>query len=427
MGTWRQAHWEPEDGSGLPRTDRRGGAYLTYTPNLLHGQPLTLDPKVDELLATAERAVRQLRTDFGVPGIARLLLRSEAIASSQIEGIAPSARNVALAELTTDEPVPRISDQARLVANNMTVVREATSRLVTADRVSVEDITQLHSCLLRDQPHLHGIRRVQNWIGGSARSPIGAQFVPPSPAEVPGLLEDLVNYLNGASHSPIVQAALVHVQFETIHPYSDGNGRVGRALIHTVLTRRGLTSDAILPVSLILATFRDRYVSALNAYRHRDAPGATAAAYQQWIEVFAQTVQRSAELAAGLSRDLRQLNRVWAKRLEQHRRSRGHVRGLRSDSAVASILAGLPATPVLTPGTAGQIHGVSGTAALKALDELAAAGILSTTRLSQRRCAYIADEILDLVTLSERQLASTRFDTRLSKPNRPMPARPDRK
>lgn len=89
---------------------------------------------------------------------------------------------------------------------------------------------------------------------------------------MPGLLEDLVNYLNGASHSPIVQAALVHAQFETIHPYSDGNGRVGRALIHTVLTRRGLTSDAILPVSLILATFRDRYVSALNAYRHRDAP-----------------------------------------------------------------------------------------------------------------------------------------------------------
>lgn len=103
------------------------------------------------------------------------------------------------------------------------------------------------------------------------------------------------------------------------------------------------------------------------------------------------------------------------------------MRGLRSDSAVASILAGLPATPVLTPGIAGQIHGVSGTAALKALDELAAAGILSTTRLSQRRRAYIADEILDLVTLSGCQLASTRFDTRLSKPNRPVPARPDRK
>ncbi|MDO4718775.1 MAG: hypothetical protein Q4B08_14595, partial [Propionibacteriaceae bacterium] len=70
MGTWRQARWEPEDGSGLPRAGRRGGAYLTYTPNLLNGQPLTLDPKVDELLATAERAVRQLRTDSDLPGIA---------------------------------------------------------------------------------------------------------------------------------------------------------------------------------------------------------------------------------------------------------------------------------------------------------------------------------------------------------------------
>lgn len=116
-----------------------------------------------------------------------------------------------------------------------------------------------HGQALPDERH-HGLREVQNWIGGNDWNPLDAQFVPPPPHHVEALMDDLVSYMNGGVHAPLVQAALVHSQFETIRPYTDGNGRVGRALIHTVLTRRGLTPSAVLPVSLVLLTRSDAYL-----------------------------------------------------------------------------------------------------------------------------------------------------------------------
>lgn len=178
-------------------------------------------------------------------------------------------------------------------------------------------------------------------------------------------MNDLIAYLNGASHSPIVQAALVHAQFETIHPFTDGNGRVGRALIHTVLTRRGLTPEAVLPVSLVLSTLRDDYVRGLTTYRHGDAVGSDAAHASRaaWIEVFASAVSTAAGQAAHLAVDLAALRADWEERLAASRARQGKVRGVRRDSATALILRDLPATPVLTSTTVQRIYGVSHVAA----------------------------------------------------------------
>ena len=423
MGTWRAAHWEADDASGVPRAERRGGVYHTYTPDPLVGNPLVLDPALDHAVARTERAVRAVQADHDLIGIARFLLRSEAIASSRIEGIAPSARNVGLAELAVSESVPRVDSEARLVAQNMTVVRTATSRLVVEPEVTVDHIVDLHRSLMPDQPDLHGVRTRQNWIGGASRTPIGAEFIPPAPDEVPELLADLVTYLNGATHSPIVQAALVHAQFETIHPFADGNGRVGRALIHTVLTRRGLTPGALLPVSLVLATLRDDYVTALNSYRV-DGVGATAA-MGDWIAVFTRALGIAVEQSRSISQELAEVRDRWSRLLDADRARRGAVRALRGTSATAAVLADLPSTPVLTPATVTRIHGVSHPAAVNALSELAAAGILSVRSLGRARKAYLADDVLDLVTRSERRLASTQFDTRVGPPNRVVPARPE--
>ena len=208
-----------------------------------------------------------LRSSASLAGVARFLLRSEAIASSMIEGISPSPQQVALAELAQDEPIRGFGDQARLVANNITILERATAQLVESDLVSVGDVQQLQSALLIEKRH-HGLRTVQNWIGGSNWHPMEADFVPPPPQQVPELMEDLMAYLNGSAHAPLVQAALVHAQFETIHPFTDGNGRVGRALIHCVLARRRLTPTAMLPISLVLATLRDTYIDGLTAYRY---------------------------------------------------------------------------------------------------------------------------------------------------------------
>src|SRR5699024_7182954 len=140
---------------------------------------------------------------------------------------------------------------------NMTAVREATDTSAAAAEFTADHIVALQHSLLADAPRPHGLRDAQNWVGGSQHHPLDAEFVPPVPHHVAPLMDDLVEYINGAAHSPLVQAALAHAQFETIHPFADGNGRVGRTLIHTVLTRRGLTTDSILPVSMVLATVRD--------------------------------------------------------------------------------------------------------------------------------------------------------------------------
>jgi Fic family protein len=167
-------------------------------------------------------------------------------------------------------PVRGFTDNARLVANNISALKRAARELAFAPIVTAQGITDLHGALLPDHD-LQGLRTAQNWIGGSAWHPLGADFVPPPPARVQALIDDLAEYASGAAHAALVQAGLVHAQFETIHPFADGNGRVGRALIHTVLTRRGLTRTAVLPVSLVLLTRSDAYVRGLTAYRY-DGP-----------------------------------------------------------------------------------------------------------------------------------------------------------
>lgn len=429
MGRWEDAYWDGDPHAPAPRRDRLSGAYQCYVPDLLVGMPLVLSRTTDALISECERRVRGVRgSTSDLAGISRFLLRSEAIASSRIEGIAPSARQVALAELGQTEDVRGVSDQAHLVANNMTVVREATTRLVAIDHVTVGDIAELHASLLPEETHHHGIRLVQNWIGGSDWHPIGADFVPPPAELVPDLMADLTTYLAGGLHSPVVQSALVHAQFETIHPFTDGNGRVGRALIHTVLARRGMVNDALLPISLVLSTLRDRYIAGLTAYRSAVDPLSpdAMAARDQWIATFAEVTILACDQAERIADELADVRADWLSRLDASRRERGSTRALRSDSATALILADLPATPVLTPATVQRIHGVSHVAANKALDELADAGILNTRNIAPGRRAFVADDVLDLITWAERRLASTRFDTRQVQPHPGVAAAPEK-
>ena len=428
MATWEGVHWESRIESGAPKSEQRSGLYRRYVPDLLDGVGLTVDGELSRRVMKVERNLLTLNGPGaeGLAGIARFLLRSEAIASSQIEGIAPSTQQVALAELGQSESVRGVSEQARLVANNMTVVREATTALVEAESVSVDDIVGLHRSLLPDELQHHGLRTVQNWIGTSSSTPVGAAFVPPDPGRVPELMHDLVDYLNGAAHAPLIQAAMVHAQFETIHPFTDGNGRVGRALIHTVLARRGLTDRAVLPVSLVLATLRDRYLDGLTSFRHARPATSTEAseAIGTWLATFIDAAAIAVEQSKTLAAGIQELRESWTQRLTEHRASVGLRPSPRADSAVARLLNHLPEAPVVTTTTLTKILGVSAPAAGSALDELTRAGILTGKAIERGAKAYLAREVLDLVTVSERALASTQFDTRISPPNRDVPAAP---
>lgn len=429
MSEWAEALWTSSVESGVPRRDRREGPYRRFVPDRLEQLPLAISGDLARTAARTERAVRALDEPGGeaLASIARFLLRSEAIASSRIEGLAPSPQQVALAELGQQESVRGVSEQARLVANNMTVVRGATTRLVESEEVRVEDIVDLHRSLLPDEPRHHGLRTVQNWIGGSDWHPIGADFVPPDPNDVPGLMEDLVDYLNGAAHAPLIQAAIVHAQFETIHPFTDGNGRVGRALIHTVLSRRGLTSTAVLPISLVLATLSERYVGGLTDFRHACPPSSAeaAAGVQAWLATFVNAALLAADESARLVREVELLRHEWLERVAAYRSAAGVRERPRADSATAKLLRLLPEAPVLTTATVRRILAVSNPSAITALEELKNAEVLVPRRIERGSSAYVATEVLDLVTMAERRLASTKFDTRTSPVVRPVPALPE--
>jgi len=262
-----------------------------------------------------------------------------------------------------------------------------------------------------------GIRKTQNWIGGSSYHPLDAEFVPPPPELVPGLMADLVAYLDGAVHGPLVQAALVHAQFETIHPFGDGNGRVGRALIHAVLRRRGLVPAPVLPVSMVLHTKSDRYVRGLQAFR--TDPGDERAAMEgivRWIEVFTDAADSAVDQAERVASEITQLRAEWTRTMSTHREASGLRGAVRADSVAARLLNDLPASPVLTAGIVADTYRTSQVAARRALDELAEAGVLRKRSVGPRVTGYFAHDVLDIVGAAERRLASTRFDTRAAPP-----------
>ncbi len=427
MADWDDAVWPAVD-SAPTRADRRGGPYSTYRPDLLVERPLALAADVSELAGRVEASVRRLGElpgTRGLEGLARFLLRSEAIASSRIEGLQVSPQQVGLAEVAEEESLTaeNVNRTAKKVAANISALRRATHELADANRLSVAGVEGLQTLLLADEPHLHGVRDVQNWIGGSDYHPLAAEFVPPAPPLVPALVADLVAYMNGGDHAPLVQAGLVHAQFETIHPFRDGNGRVGRALIHTVLVRRGLTRQAILPISPVLLTRSQEYVQGLTDYRY-SGPATSAQGQQgvsQWLRVFLQAVGTAVTQAEEFATSLEELRLRWEQDLAVKRREQNLREIPRADSATSRILATLQEHPVLTTASAMRLFEVSRPAAVTALDELAAAGVLVKRRLDRRTGGYLAMDVFAVITTAERQLASTRWDTGTGKPARPTP------
>jgi Fic family protein len=399
-------------------------------PDRLLGRPLVLDPAVDSQAGRAERAVRGLLDApgaGGLEGLARFLLRSEAIASSRIEGLAVSPQQVGLAELAAAQGLSGrgLSSSARLVANNITALARASADLTTGPAFTVENVCDLHAALLPDEPE-HGLRTVQSWVGGSDWHPLDAEFVPPPPESVVDLMTDLVTYGSGGAHAPLIQAGLLHAQFETIHPFRDGNGRVGRALIHTVLIRRGLTRHRVLPVSLVLLTRSDEYVAGLTDYRYAGDPDSEVAraGVSRWLCMWLDAIETAVDQSRRFVAELAELRQAWDDAHARHRTRLGRRAAARGDSAAARLLGQLPEAPVLTARSVQTLLDVSFQTARAAVEELAQAGILHRRRVERGTTAYLARDVFDLLAVTERRLASTRWDTREATPQRAVPAGP---
>jgi Fic family protein len=308
------------------------------------------------------------------------------------------------------------------VLSNIDAMRSAVDLAVSTNPFALDDLLTIHRTLMARSPTPHAagqIRTEQNWIGGSPYNPCSAAFVPPPPEHLAGLLDDLLAYVNGDDHSPLAQAALAHAQFETIHPFADGNGRTGRALVHVVLRRRGLAPAFVPPVSLVLATWSESYVNGLMTFRHLAEPDSAArsAAASEWLRIFATATHRACIDAERYASQIDAITATWRARL-------GRVR---ANSSVERVLEVLPGAPVLSVASAAQLIGRSKARTTDAINTLATAGILRQRNIGKERYrVFEAVDVLDLFTGLERALASPTGDTRATAPVRQVPARPQR-
>ena len=314
-------------------------------------------------------------------------LRAEALGSSFIEGLRASNKRLALAAYA-----PVAADvTARAVLGNVRAMERAVAVGTKDGEFELDDLLDIHRTLLKGttEERFAGIVRAeQNWIGGRGLSPADAAFVPPPHDRVPALLDDLVAFVNLDDLPAIAQAAIAHAQFETIHPFGDGNGRAGRCLIHVILGRRGVAPRFVPPVSVVLATNARRYVAGLTDFRE----GRT----DDWIGGFADSVSTAASAT----------QRLWARIDALLADLIARAGSPRRDSVARKIILGLPAQPVVSADTAAERYGVTATAARAALNQLQATGVLVPTRVGRRRGRdWISDALFKLLDNFEHELS----------------------
>lgn len=332
-----------------------------------------------ELAGRAQHRVLELNrrdpSPSSLEGLARYLLRSEALASSQIEGLSISHRKLAQAS---------IADQGRFEAQEilatMAAMDEAIAIGARSGPIEAADIADIHRRIAIVAPldRIAGIvREEQSWIGGA--SPPEAEFVGPPWEAVLPLVADLCTFLNRDDLPAVVQAAIAHAQFETIHPFGDGNGRVGRCLIHVVLRRRGIAPSYVPPVSLVLGANKDAYIAGLTDFQEDQV--------ERWTAQFARAVEAAAREAEGFGDAIKELQSSWISRAEP----------MRSDAAARVVIANLPAFPYITAAIVQRLTGKSNRTAITALEHLGEAGILTRHRNQRLGDAWEAKELFVLL------------------------------
>lgn len=365
-----------------------GRRIRAFVPARLVSRELALDvPTAGRTAAAATEVAHAAEAlDPDIEPLARLLLRTEGIASSYIEGVTAPVVDVVLAE----ELIGRqAAGTATWVAANLAAVTEAVAGADATTTLSIETLCGWHCTLMSGSPtperYVGVVRDEQGWIGGT--SPLDAHLVTPPAGELGGLLDDLIAYVNRVDVDPIAQAAISHAQFEIIHPFGDGNGRVGRVLVAWVLTRR-LALLVPPPVSVAIAADVAGYSSGLVLFRLGD--------HLSWIKWFADVVATGGRAQRALIVNVEHVKEQWRDRLDAVERK------TRSDAAVFAALGLLPRHLVLTSRMLADELGISRKAALATLHRLSRVGILvehGTVRREtpgQPASLFVSQELLGL-------------------------------
>jgi Fic family protein len=332
----------------------------------------------------AARAIASLESEGRhLAALGDLLVRTEAVASSRIEHIYADLDEVARASIGEHAAETAVRTVASMRAlGNLTLSCDGGAPLTE------RAILQAHAQLLADDPlegHLAGqYRSQQNWIGGSDHSPRGAVHVPPPHDLVQDRMRDLVAFANRDDLPSLAQAAVVHGQFEAIHPFTDGNGRVGRGIISALLRRRAVTKTIVVPVAAAMLADVDTYCDRLKDYRDGN-PDAL-------ISYLAEAAVSACEASEESAKHLATLPEQWHDLVRPRR-----------GSAAATLIDNLMANSILDITRAESVTGVSRPRTYEAIDRLNEAGVLDEITGGGRNRIWVASDVMtELRTLEER-------------------------
>ncbi|MDZ8200735.1 Fic family protein [Microbacterium sp. SSW1-59] len=357
-------------GADAERT-ARGATYRSTVPAAIAQLGPVPSPEAAAAADVAARELSRLDAELGgrVAAFAPVLLRSEAASSSQIENITASARAIFSAELGA-----KTSRNAEMVTAN---TRAMTAAIELADDVTPDSIARMHEVLMAGQSrHTPGQWRDEAvWIGTRSDSPIGAEFVAPHHSRIEALIEDVTAFARRADIAPLVQVAVAHAQFETIHPFTDGNGRTGRALAQSLMRHRRVTLNVAVPVSAGLLADVEGYHHALTAYREGDI--------SPIVSAFAGAAMRAVGNTRELVAELDEIRMGWDRRLT-----------VRRSSNAWKLLDVLVRRPVLTSAAAAAELEVQQPNIYPPLTALVDAGILKSKAEHGLGPFWSSDEVL---------------------------------
>ena len=389
-GTWPAHGREVREWRQSTRGGTREDRTLREVPVRLPPHIATLDLVVSSALASdiedCLREIAALDVSHGahLGALGTMLLRTESVASSKIEHVEADVTEYARALHGVRSNKSAVSMAAATVA-----LQELVASVDGGAELTLDAILRAHHALMHDDPteatYAGRLRDVQNWIGGSDHSPRNALYVPPPPETVEGYMSDLLAFTRRVDMSALVQAAVAHAQFESIHPFTDGNGRIGRALVNTVLRRRGVTSTVVVPLASALVVRREAYFELLTRYREGDPT--------PLVSAFATSSRLAAQESRVTAARMAAFPEIWHEAV-------GRVR---SDSATARLLDALPTMPVLSAEEAEDVVGVAPSALYRALDRLVEARVLRPLTHRKRNQVWgVADMLDELDDLSVR-------------------------
>lgn len=383
--SWDDVTWEPTtpvEAMDRARLSVVGRTYRAAVPAAIERMRFEIDPEVAARAEDARAAITRFDAELSAmfegefAPLSAVLLRTESASSSQIENITVGAKALSLAGVG----LARFGSNARLVQANVEAMNRA---LELTGPLTPGHILAVHEALMHGQDRADPgqFRGQQVWIGGTDYSPHRAEFVPPLDSRISRSIKDLCAFSKRTDLPLLAQAAIAHAQFETIHPFNDGNGRAGRALVHVMLRNGGATTRTTVPVSAGLLSDTDAYYNALTAYRDGDP--------NPIIEEFSRAAFAAVRNGKQLATDLRTLHDGWASNLRARR-----------DAVAWRVLPFLLRQPSVTSKLVQETFNVTQPAADNALGQLQEAGALSKPKTvhgegQKRNIVWQASEVLE--------------------------------